>query len=460
MSVAGPIIIVLLAAALVGFMLLRQRAAGQRDAVRRLNNELRRLLAERRAVEAEVERLRRRNELILASAGEGIYGLDAAGHCTFLNPAAERMLGWTESEVLGRSTHELFHHTRRDGTPYPAEECPVHGRVGTLAGNEGQDPDPAQADWGARQITGEVLWRRDGTSFPVEYTTVPIVEDGEVTGAVKTFHDITERERAAARVQALNRDLERRVAERTRQLAAANRELEAFAYSVSHDLRSPLRSMDGFSQALLEDYADRLDGEALDFLQRIRAASQRMASLIDDLLTLSRVSRSEMQVTRASLSELALEVVEELREAEPERDVDVVVAPDLEVAGDARLLRLALQNLLGNAWKFTRGTAGARVELGARGQDGETVYYVQDNGAGFDMQYADKLFSPFQRLHTEAEFEGTGIGLATVRRVVRRHGGRAWAEAEPGAGATIFFTLQGQSTAEESTDGRQGDPAG
>ncbi len=231
-----------------------------------------------------------------------------------------------------------------------------------------------------------------------------------------------------------------------RELEATNRELEAFSYSVSHDLRAPLRSIDGFSQILLEDYADELDEEGRGYLGRVRGASQRMGRLIDDLLGLSRVTRGSMRRERVDLSALAREVAESLRDSKPERAVEFLIEDELEVYGDARLVRVALENLLGNAFKFTGKEPEARIEFGVdpeltlRGR--VPVYYVRDNGAGFDMAYAGKLFGAFQRLHGQDEFDGTGIGLATVQRVVHRHGGRIWAEGEVGEGATFYFTLR------------------
>jgi signal transduction histidine kinase len=238
----------------------------------------------------------------------------------------------------------------------------------------------------------------------------------------------------------LNASLEDTVEDRTRELQAANRELESFAYAVSHDLRAPLRAIDGFGLALLEDCGDELDERGRDYLRRVRAATQRMGELIDDILTLSRVSRAEMNHELVDLSALARGTMARLRDAEPDRDADVVITPDVTTRGDARLLRIALDNLLGNAWKFTSTQVHPRVEFGMRSDDAGAVYYVRDNGTGFDPRYANKLFKPFQRLHTEHEFEGNGIGLATVARVIDRHGGRVWAEGEPGKGATFFFT--------------------
>jgi len=246
-------------------------------------------------------------------------------------------------------------------------------------------------------------------------------------------------------------DLERRVTERTTELQAVNRELEAFSYSVSHDLRAPLRAIDGFSQALLEDYAERLDEQAKDYLNRVRAATQRMGYLIDDMLTLSRVTRVEMQRGTVDLSALAADVFAELQKSEPQRKVDWRIEPGLIAQGDAQLLRVALVNLLGNAWKFTGKTANAKIEFGAMrnapipntqgAPDFAPSFFVRDNGAGFDMTYAGKLFGAFQRLHLTSEFPGTGIGLATVQRIIHRHGGRVRAEGAVGKGATFYFSL-------------------
>jgi PAS domain S-box-containing protein len=251
------------------------------------------------------------------------------------------------------------------------------------------------------------------------------------------FKDITERTQAEEAIKHLNARLE-----------LANKELEAFSYSVSHDLRAPLRSIDGFSQALLEDYSNGLDAEGKDHLQRVRAATQRMAQLIDDMLNLSRVMRSDMQRGRVDLTELAKTIAAELKKIEPERQVDFVIAEGLAVNGDKRLLELALENLLGNAWKFTGKHPRARIEFGVAdqeglpaGQAGKPVYFVRDDGAGFEMAYAEKLFGAFQRLHSLTEFPGTGVGLATVQRIIHRHGGLVWAEGAVDKGATFYFTL-------------------
>jgi len=249
--------------------------------------------------------------------------------------------------------------------------------------------------------------------------------------------DITEQKRAEA---ALIKEKEE-VEKKTHQLQVYVNELEAFSYSVSHDLRAPLRSIDGFSQVLLEDYNDKLDDEGKDYLQRVRSASQHMAELIDDLLNLSRVTRCEMGSTNVDLSALAKTIAEEFQQKEPERDVQFSITPGLVVRGDANLLRVALENLLGNAWKFSGKREHARIEMGYARNNGRSAYFVRDNGAGFNMDYTDKLFGVFQRLHSDKEFEGTGIGLATVQRIISRHGGTIWAEGAVGRGATFYFRL-------------------
>jgi signal transduction histidine kinase len=224
-------------------------------------------------------------------------------------------------------------------------------------------------------------------------------------------------------------------------LEATNNELEAFSYSVSHDLRTPLRGIDGFSQALLEDYKDRLDGQGVEYLHRVRAASQRMALLIDDMLQLSRVTRTPLRNEQVDLSSIVAAIASELQEANPQRRVTFQIADGVVVRGDSHLLRLALTNFINNAWKFTARHPRAIIEFGATNHNGTPTYYVRDDGAGFDMAYADKLFGAFQRLHSATEFEGTGIGLATVQRIIHRHGGKVWAEGQIEKGATFYFTL-------------------
>lgn len=278
------------------------------------------------------------------------------------------------------------------------------------------------------------LYRPDGSLGYIQARGEPFFDElGRLSYLVGTILDITDLKQAEAKLL-----------QATAQLEASNRELEAFAYSVSHDLRAPLRAIDGFSKALLEDYGDKIDAEGQDYFDRIRKNVSRMGLLIDDLLSLSRVTRSEVKYTLVDLSALAQEVIQDLRSTDPDRAVDFVAPPQAVVVADAALMRVALTNLLHNAWKFTSHHAIARIELGVMSCDGERVYFVRDDGAGFDMAYAKMLFGVFQRLHNTQEFPGTGIGLATVQRVIHRHGGRIWAEGAVEQGATFYFTLPQQ----------------
>jgi signal transduction histidine kinase len=253
--------------------------------------------------------------------------------------------------------------------------------------------------------------------------------------------EITEHQRAREALDILNATLEQRVAQRTQQLELSNKELESFSYSVSHDLRTPLRAIEGFSSALLRSYAERLDDRGRDYLQRVRAATKRMGNLIDDLLNLARTMRAEIRRSNVDLSEMAANVAKEIADTHPDWPLQFTIQPGLVASVDPQLMRAALENLLGNAAKFSSKKPQPRVEFSSAVQDDQTVYVVRDNGVGFDMSYAHKLFGAFQRLHAAHEFEGTGIGLANVQRIVQRHGGSIWVEAQPGRGASFFFTL-------------------
>jgi len=254
---------------------------------------------------------------------------------------------------------------------------------------------------------------------------------------------LIERGRTAEKLEQMNLDLEMRVARRTAELEAANEELNSFSYTIAHDMRAPIRAINGFSEMVLQANDGRLDEKSVAHLRRVVAGSRHMSELIDDLLNLARLSRQEMTRCETDLSLLARRAAAALAEAAPERQVELVVQPDINAFCDPGLLRPVLDNLIGNAWKFTGKTAAPRIEFGAETRDGWTAYYVRDNGVGFDMQYVHKLFAPFQRLHHANEFEGTGIGLATVKKIIQRHGGKVWIESAPGVGTTAYFTVGG-----------------
>ena len=267
-------------------------------------------------------------------------------------------------------------------------------------------------------------------------------QDGEPERIIGAVRDVTAQQQAEAEVRELTTQLEARVAQRTAELERANKNLEAFTYSVSHDLRAPLRAMSGYAEALQEDYADKLDTEGRGYADRIQAAAERMSALIDDLLGLSRVSRAGISLGLVDLSEEAARLADDLRTRDADRRVSFVIEADITVTADRVLIRSVLQNLLENAWKFTAHKSEATIEFGtATADDAQICYYVRDNGAGFDQAYQDKLFQPFQRLHAAADFPGTGVGLASVQRIIERHGGRVWAEGAVDQGATFYFTL-------------------
>jgi PAS domain S-box-containing protein len=348
---------------------------------------------------------------IVSSSDDAIIGKTTDGVITTWNPAAERMYGWAAAEIIGQPITVLC----------PPDRVAEIEEILRKIGND------------ERVLYHEtVRQRKDGTVFPVSVTISPIHDDqGGLIGASSIARDISERYRLQAELRLRTDDLE-----------VAYRDLETFSYSVSHDLRAPLRALEGLSAALLEDCGDSLSEAAIGYTTRIQAASERMTQLIDDLLNLARVSRAKIHPQVLDLGAEAAGIAAELQRQGPDRHVRFTIQQPAVATADPTLIRTVLQNLLENAWKFTSGRDDAAIEFGMTPEGtSDRCFYVRDNGAGFDPAYAGKLFTPFLRLHDASQFPGTGVGLASVRQIVERHGGRTWAEGASGAGATFYFTL-------------------
>jgi len=381
-------------------------------------------ITERKQAEAERARL----AAIVNSSDDAIIGKTLEGIITSWNPGAAKMFGYPAAEAVGKPMLMLF----------PPER--VQEEVDILA----------------RIARGEIVEHfetirvtKSGKRLNVSATISPIKDDnGRIIGASKIARDITERKQAEEKIRQLNIELEQRVIARTAELAAANKELEAFSYSISHDLRAPLRAINGFAGIVLEDFGPQLPEECRNYLGRIRNGGQRMGELIDDLLAFSRLSRQPVNRRTMDPAKMVRDILDELKPQQEGRRIETRIGELPACHGDPALLKQVWVNLLSNALKYSRGREPAIVEVGCEGQKGANIYFVRDNGAGFDMQYANKLFGVFQRLHRADEFEGTGVGLAIVARIVHRHGGRVWAEAELDRGATFYFTLEKETNHE------------
>jgi PAS domain S-box-containing protein len=413
---------------------LERRVEGRTSALVGLNEELQREIAERKVAEGELIDSRRRLADIINFLPDATLVIDREGKVIAWNQAMEEMTGIRAAEMVGRGDYEY-------ARPLYCEKRPILIDL-VLRPNKMEERLYSLFERNGDTITAEVFIPTFKGGTHLRGKARPLYDaHGKVVGAIESIRDITTRKAAEAEARKLAAELEERVKERTAQLETANRELEAFAYSVSHDLRAPLRAMSGFSHLLLEYYGETLDDQGRHYLQRMDQVSQRMGKLIDDLLSLSRLTRVEMRRERVNLSVMAREIAAELQEREPGRDVEFVVSERLIARGDAELLRVVLENLFGNAWKFTAKHPQARIEFGRLNQRGKLVYFVRDDGVGFDMAYVEKIFKAFQRLYPSNEFEGSGIGLATVERIITRHGGEVWAEGEVGKGASFYFTL-------------------
>lgn len=369
-------------------------------------------ITEQRKAEEKLRESEERYRRIIETANEGIMVADTSGAITFTNTKMAEMLGYTVQELVGKPGVSLVD---------PEEASSAFDKI-------------EKRRFGLKEHYEIKFRRKDGSYLWTLVSGTPINDsEGRHIGNLGMYADITERKQT-----------EQELKQRTIDLENTNKELESFSYSVSHDLKAPLRALDGFSEAVLMEYEDKLDAQGKDYLNRIRIASQTMSQLIEDMLGLSRITRSEMHLDNFDISAIAKSIAAEIKATQPERQVEFIIQPELTAYGDMRLVGIALRNLLENSWKFTAKYPKARIEFGANKKDGNLVYYVKDNGVGFDMKYSDKLFQPFRRLHSEKEFSGMGIGLATVLRIVRRHGGHIWAEAETGKGATFYFTLGGK----------------
>ncbi|MDR5172124.1 PAS domain S-box protein [Methylobacillus flagellatus] len=382
-------------------------------------------ISERKRVDAALRDSLARFHAAAQATGDVIWDWDLATGNIWWNENFQTLFGYAEQEIEPTIASWT---TRIHPEDHDRVVAHIHAVI-----------DGAEDAW-----KDEYRFRRQDGTYAELFDRGHVLRDGSGRGMrmVGAMQDITERKRAQAKLLAFNAELEKRVAGRTAELVASNQELDSFCHSVSHDLRAPLRGIAGFAEILVQRHGGNLDEKAKNYLGRVLAATHRMEALIDDLLQLSRISREEMRRETVGLSAIADSIVADLRESHPERQVEIAVEAGLCAEGDPNLLRIMLQNLLDNAWKFTSKIPDARIVFAAeQGEAGMAGFFISDNGDGFDMRYANKLFSPFQRLHREAEFPGTGIGLATVKRIVSRHGGRIWVDAEPGKGATFHFSL-------------------
>lgn len=379
-------------------------------------------VTERMKTERALIESQQRYHEVVESVKEVIFQTDNEGTLTFLNGAWRRISGYRVEKSLGRPLGEFLHPDDR-----PTIETDFKRVTAGVLGE-------FSCQLRLRTRKGEIRW--------IEAAVRPMPgSNGHHRGLAGTLDDISARKVAELTLRNVNQELEARVRLRTAELEASNRELEAFSYSVSHDLRAPLRAIDGFTRILEEDLGERLDTALAEHLDRIRRATQRMAHLIDALIELARLTRQPLHKEQVDLSELALQIVDELRSEEPDRDVEIEITRDIVVNADRVLARVLLENLLRNAWKFSSERTPARIQFAVDLKNDRRVFCIQDNGAGFDMAFASNLFRPFSRLHSNAEFSGTGIGLATVQRIIQRHGGTIWAEAEAGQGARFCFTF-------------------
>jgi PAS domain S-box-containing protein len=453
-----PIVIVL---AIMWIVLLRNEVKRRTHSMQREVAEHKETLSVLRQKQNQLQTTETQIRLLLNSTAEGIYGIDTHGNCTFVNKAALRMLKYDREKLIGQNMHDIIHHTSPDGSPCSPQSCRL---LQSFHDGNGIHTD------------SEMLWSSDGGSFHAEYFSYPIVQNKQITGTVITFWDITERKKSEAELQHMRSALEQQVKERTmelqekidklkksqramlymvedlnsmtaelknerKKLELSNKELEAFSYSVSHDLRAPLRAINGFSRFLTEDYADKLDSEGKRFIETIRNNATKMDRLIIDLLNLSRVSRTELNFVPVDMSAMAASMFNEIATDEEKKTFSLTIEQMSITDCDPNLMKLVWQNLLSNAVKYSSKSDKKKIHVWSYQSENNMVYAVKDSGVGFNSKYKNKLFGVFQRLHTEEEFPGSGVGLAIVQRIIARHGGSVWAESELSGGATFYFSL-------------------
>jgi len=454
-----PLIIIL---SFVFIVLLRREVARRTKKLQHEIAEHEKTLQELKQKQILLEESEAQIKLLLNSIAEGVFGLDMNGHCTFMNKSAMNVLGFkSNTEVVGKDIHSLIHHSFPSGLPMEHVDCRInHALISSIKIHNDE----------------EYFWRTDGTSFDVEYFSHPVIKDGVISGAVVTFWDITERKIAEKKLKSLTVDLENTVADRTvelqekikkldnsklamlymvedlnrvaaelkeerMKLEQSNRELEAFTYSVSHDLRAPLRAINGFSRFLLEDYASQIDEEGKRLINTICNNATKMDRLIIDLLNLSRVNKSEIKIQPVEMKNLITNVITEIATDDEKKQFAFDLGFLATVKCDPSLMKQVWQNLIGNALKYSSKSKVKKIEIYSTLEEDRVHFCIKDHGAGFNSKYKDKLFGIFQRLHKDTEFEGTGVGLAIVQRIVHRHGGKVYADGALDQGATFCFTL-------------------
>jgi PAS domain S-box-containing protein len=408
---AGGAVIVAICAQLLE---AKQRISAEAERLRKSEKALAAEIIERKHTGEELKRLGSRNKMILESAGEGIWGVDTHGIVTFINKIGASSLGYDIHELIGKPSHRTWHYKRPDDAPYPSEECPIYAAYKDGIDHTGE----------------ETFWRKDGSGFPVDFTSRPIIEEGGITGAVVTFRDITGRKRSEQERERLIGELQR-----------SNKELEQFAYVASHDLQEPLRMVGSYTTLLEKRYKEQLDERAREYIYFAVDGAERMQKLIEGLLAYSRITRRGAEFKRVNLNKVFSAALSNLSVTVEEARAEIAKEELPVVSGDETQMVQLFQNLIGNAVKYRKPDAPPKVHVSGRRDGRSWVFSVKDNGIGIEAKYYEKIFQIFQRLHTRSEYAGTGIGLALCKRIVERHYGRIWVESVPGEGSTFFFSI-------------------